>query len=124
MAASFLQPGLSQGAVERAGRQVVARLPRYRNAARPGGVLELSVAASARHAIAADFAQQLEDLADLHTGKDTRRPRPCKGRLDYPGSGDAGDPLLKAYGILGFRGIVGEAEYLALHPDLLAEEGR
>jgi predicted DNA-binding antitoxin AbrB/MazE fold protein len=33
-------------------------------------------------------------------------------------------PLLKAYGIMGFRGTAGEAEYLALHPDLLPEEGR
>jgi predicted DNA-binding antitoxin AbrB/MazE fold protein len=33
-------------------------------------------------------------------------------------------PLLKAYGILGFKGTAEEAEYLALHPDLLPEEGR
>ena len=33
-------------------------------------------------------------------------------------------PLLKAYGIMGFKGTVEEAEYFAMHPDLLPEEGR
>jgi predicted DNA-binding antitoxin AbrB/MazE fold protein len=33
-------------------------------------------------------------------------------------------PLLRAYGIMGFKGTGEEAEYLALHPDLLPEEGR
>jgi predicted DNA-binding antitoxin AbrB/MazE fold protein len=33
-------------------------------------------------------------------------------------------PLLKAYGIMGFKGTAEEAEYLAMDPDLLAEEGR
>ena len=33
-------------------------------------------------------------------------------------------PLLKAYGIMGFQGTAEEAEYLAMHPDLLPEEGR
>lgn len=33
-------------------------------------------------------------------------------------------PLLKAYGIMGFKGTAEEAEHLALDPDLLPEEGR
>lgn len=33
-------------------------------------------------------------------------------------------PLLKAYGILGFKGTAEEAEYFALSPELLPEEGR
>jgi predicted DNA-binding antitoxin AbrB/MazE fold protein len=33
-------------------------------------------------------------------------------------------PLLKAYGIMGFKGTAEEAEYFALHPDLLPEESR
>jgi predicted DNA-binding antitoxin AbrB/MazE fold protein len=33
-------------------------------------------------------------------------------------------PLLRAYGIMGFKGTAEEAEYLAMHPDLLPEEGR
>jgi predicted DNA-binding antitoxin AbrB/MazE fold protein len=33
-------------------------------------------------------------------------------------------PLLKAYGIMGLTGTAEEAEYFALHPDLLPEEGR
>jgi predicted DNA-binding antitoxin AbrB/MazE fold protein len=33
-------------------------------------------------------------------------------------------PILKAYGIMGFKGTAEEAEYFALHPDLLPEEGR
>jgi predicted DNA-binding antitoxin AbrB/MazE fold protein len=33
-------------------------------------------------------------------------------------------PILKAYGIMGFTGTAAEAEYFALHPDLLPEEGR
>ena len=33
-------------------------------------------------------------------------------------------PLLKAYGIMGFKGTAEEAEYFALDPDLLSEEGR
>jgi predicted DNA-binding antitoxin AbrB/MazE fold protein len=33
-------------------------------------------------------------------------------------------PILKAYGIMGFKGTAEEAEYLALHPDLLPEECR
>ena len=33
-------------------------------------------------------------------------------------------PLLKAYGIMGFQGAAEEAEYFAMHPDLLPEEGR
>jgi predicted DNA-binding antitoxin AbrB/MazE fold protein len=32
-------------------------------------------------------------------------------------------PILKAYGIMGFKGTVDQAEYFALHPDLLPEEG-
>jgi predicted DNA-binding antitoxin AbrB/MazE fold protein len=31
-------------------------------------------------------------------------------------------PLLKAYGIMGFKGTAEKAEYFALHPDLLPEE--
>ena len=33
-------------------------------------------------------------------------------------------PILKAYGIMGFTGSAEEAEYFALHPDLLPEESR
>jgi len=33
-------------------------------------------------------------------------------------------PLLKAYGIMGFKGTAHEAEYFALAPELLPEEGR
>ncbi len=33
-------------------------------------------------------------------------------------------PILKAYGIMGFKGTAEEAEYLAMHPDLLPEESR
>jgi predicted DNA-binding antitoxin AbrB/MazE fold protein len=33
-------------------------------------------------------------------------------------------PILKAYGIMGFKGSPQEAEYYAMHPDLLPEEGR
>ena len=33
-------------------------------------------------------------------------------------------PILQAYGIMGFRGTAVEAEYYAMHPDLLPEEGR
>ncbi len=33
-------------------------------------------------------------------------------------------PILKAYGIMGFKGTAEEAEYYATHPDLLPEEGR
>jgi predicted DNA-binding antitoxin AbrB/MazE fold protein len=33
-------------------------------------------------------------------------------------------PILKAYGIMGFKGSAEEAEYFALHPDLLPEESR
>ncbi len=33
-------------------------------------------------------------------------------------------PILKAYGIMGFKGTAQEAENYAMHPDLLPEEGR
>jgi len=33
-------------------------------------------------------------------------------------------PLLKAYGIMGFKGTAAEAEYFALDPELLPEECR
>jgi predicted DNA-binding antitoxin AbrB/MazE fold protein len=33
-------------------------------------------------------------------------------------------PLLKAYGIMGFKGTAEEAEYFALDPELLPEESR
>lgn len=33
-------------------------------------------------------------------------------------------PILQAYGIMGFKGTAEEAEYFALHPDLLPEESR
>jgi hypothetical protein len=33
-------------------------------------------------------------------------------------------PLLKAYGIMGFKGTAEEAEYFALAPELLPEESR
>ena len=48
--------------------------------------------------------------------KDGERVRVAVSSLD--------SPLLKAYGIMGFQGTAEEAEYLALHPDLLPEEGR
>jgi predicted DNA-binding antitoxin AbrB/MazE fold protein len=48
--------------------------------------------------------------------KDGERVRVVVSNLD--------SPLLKAYGIMGFQGTAEEAEYFALHPDLLAEEGR
>ena len=31
-------------------------------------------------------------------------------------------PLLEAYGIMGFKGTAEQAEYFALHPELLPEE--
>jgi predicted DNA-binding antitoxin AbrB/MazE fold protein len=33
-------------------------------------------------------------------------------------------PILKAYGIMGFRGTAEEAEYFALEPELVPEESR
>ena len=33
-------------------------------------------------------------------------------------------PLLKAYGIMGFKGTAEEAEYFALDPEFLPEESR
>ncbi len=33
-------------------------------------------------------------------------------------------PLLRAYGIMGFKGTAEEAEYFALDPELLPEESR
>jgi predicted DNA-binding antitoxin AbrB/MazE fold protein len=33
-------------------------------------------------------------------------------------------PILKAYGIMGFKGTAEEADYFALHPELLPEEAR
>ena len=33
-------------------------------------------------------------------------------------------PILKAYGIMGFQGTAEEAEYHAMDPELLPEEGR
>jgi len=33
-------------------------------------------------------------------------------------------PILKAYGLMGFKGTAEEAEYLAMDPDLLPEECR
>jgi predicted DNA-binding antitoxin AbrB/MazE fold protein len=48
--------------------------------------------------------------------KDGERVRVAISSLD--------SPLLKAYGIMGFKGTAEEAEYFALHPDLLPEEGR
>lgn len=37
---------------------------------------------------------------------------------------DLESPILKAYGILGFKGTAQEAEHFALHPEFLPEEGR
>jgi len=48
--------------------------------------------------------------------KDGARVRVAVSSLD--------SPLLKAYGIMDFKGTAEEAEYLALHPDFLPEEGR
>ena len=47
--------------------------------------------------------------------KDGERVRVAVSSLD--------SPLLKAYGIMGFKGTAEEAEYFATHPDLLPEEG-
>jgi predicted DNA-binding antitoxin AbrB/MazE fold protein len=33
-------------------------------------------------------------------------------------------PILKAYGIMGFKGTAEEAEYLAMDPELLPEQAR
>ena len=33
-------------------------------------------------------------------------------------------PILKAYGIMGFKGTAAEAEYFAMDPELLPEESR
>ncbi len=48
--------------------------------------------------------------------KDGARVRVAVSSLD--------SPLLKAYGIMGFKGTAEEAEHFALDPDLLPEEGR
>lgn len=48
--------------------------------------------------------------------KDGERVRVAVSNMD--------SPLLAAYGIMGFKGTAEEAEYVALHPDLLPEEGR
>ncbi len=48
--------------------------------------------------------------------KDGERVRLAISSLD--------SPILKAYGIMGFKGTAEEAEYYAMHPDLLPEEGR
>jgi predicted DNA-binding antitoxin AbrB/MazE fold protein len=48
--------------------------------------------------------------------KDGERVRVTVSSLD--------SPLLKAYGIMGFQGTAEEAEYLAMHPDLLPEKGQ
>ena len=48
--------------------------------------------------------------------KDGERVRLAISSLD--------SPILKAYGILGFKGTAAEAEDCALSPDLLPEEGR
>jgi predicted DNA-binding antitoxin AbrB/MazE fold protein len=48
--------------------------------------------------------------------KDGERVRVAVSSLD--------SPILKAYGIMAFKGTAAEAEYFALDPDLLPEEGR
>jgi predicted DNA-binding antitoxin AbrB/MazE fold protein len=48
--------------------------------------------------------------------KDGERVRLAISSLD--------SPILKAYGILGFKGTAEETEYYALDPDLLPEESR
>jgi len=48
--------------------------------------------------------------------KDGERVRVAVSSLD--------SPILKAYGIMGFKGSPEEAEYYALDPDLLPEESR
>jgi predicted DNA-binding antitoxin AbrB/MazE fold protein len=48
--------------------------------------------------------------------KDGERVRVAVSSLD--------SPILKAYVIMGFKGIAEEAEYLALSPELLPEESR
>jgi predicted DNA-binding antitoxin AbrB/MazE fold protein len=48
--------------------------------------------------------------------KDGERVRLAVSSLD--------SPILKAYGLMGFKGTAEEAEYLAMHPDLLPEECR
>ena len=54
-------------------------------------------------------------LAEPLPWKDGERVRIAISSLD--------SPLLKAYGIMGFQGTAEEAEYFAMHPDLLPEEG-
>lgn len=52
-------------------------------------------------------------------------PLPCKdGERVWVAVSSLDSPLLRAYGIMGFKGTAEEAEYLALHPDLLPEEDR
>jgi predicted DNA-binding antitoxin AbrB/MazE fold protein len=48
--------------------------------------------------------------------KDGERVRIAVSSLD--------SPLLNAYGIMCFNGTAEEAEYFAMHPDLLPEESR
>jgi predicted DNA-binding antitoxin AbrB/MazE fold protein len=48
--------------------------------------------------------------------KDGERVRVAVSSLD--------SPILKAYGIMGFKGTAQEAEYFAMHPDVLPEECR
>jgi predicted DNA-binding antitoxin AbrB/MazE fold protein len=55
-------------------------------------------------------------LAEPLPWKDGERVRIAVTSLD--------SPLLRAYGIMGFKGTAAEAEYLAMHPDLLPEESR
>jgi predicted DNA-binding antitoxin AbrB/MazE fold protein len=48
--------------------------------------------------------------------KDGERVRVAISSLD--------SPILKAYGIMGFKGTAEEAEHYAMDPELLPEEGR
>ena len=56
------------------------------------------------------------NLSEPLPWKDGERVRVAVSSLD--------SPLLKAYGIMGFKDTPEEVEYFATHPDLLPEEGR
>jgi hypothetical protein len=57
---------LLEDAVQRAGREIVARLSVHGHSPRFGRVLELSVAADGVDVIPAIVTKQLQNLADLH----------------------------------------------------------
>jgi predicted DNA-binding antitoxin AbrB/MazE fold protein len=66
--------------------------------------------------IEATYENGVLKLSEPLPWKDGERVRVDISSLD--------SPLLKAYGIMGFKGSAEEAEYLAMHPDVLPEECR